>query len=179
MTQTLGNVAEVVACDPVAALQFDAFVLIPRRRQLTLDGEDVHIGARAFDLLVSLASQAGEILSQRELIEAAWPRRVVSDNNLKTQISKLQKILGHAPFGGRYIKNVALRGYVFVASVRPASSTEVEPASAGSPARPGDADPDREVPGQAVAGMQAVVIATPPGLTSRRPRVPVGAAVHP
>ena len=102
---------------PLVVLQFDAFQLLPKRRQLMRQQGEVRIGARAFDLLVALASRAGEIVSHAELIDAAWPDVVVSGNNLKTQISTLQRILGESPDGGRYIKSVALRGYVFVGDV--------------------------------------------------------------
>lgn len=98
-------------------LAFDAFRLFPQRRQLIQHIEDVRIGARAFDLLTTLAGRAGEIVSYSELIEAAWPNRVVADSNLRIQITGLQKILGPAPSGGRYIKNIAMRGYVFVGDV--------------------------------------------------------------
>lgn len=108
---------KAVPREPLVALQFDAFQLLPKRRQLMRQQHTVPIGARAFDLLVALTSRPGEVVPHAELIGAAWPDLVVSGNNLKTQISTLQRILGESPAGGRYIKNVALRGYVFVGDV--------------------------------------------------------------
>jgi len=62
--------------------------------------------------------RAGDIVSHAELIASAWPNRVVAECNLKAQIASLQKILGEAPAGGRYIKSVTLRGYMFIGDVR-------------------------------------------------------------
>jgi DNA-binding winged helix-turn-helix (wHTH) protein len=108
---------KAVPREPLVALQFDAFQLLPKRRQLMRQEHAVRIGGRAFDLLVALVSRPGEIVPHAELIDAAWPNLVVSGNNLKTQIAALQRILGESPAGGRYIRNVALRGYVFVGEV--------------------------------------------------------------
>ena len=109
--------AQVGLQEPLEALRFDAFQVLPRRRILLQNDDLIHIGGRAFDLLLALATRAGEIVTHAELIDVVWPNRVVSNCNLKTQVGTLQKILGLTPDGGRYIKNVALRGYVFVADV--------------------------------------------------------------
>ena len=117
MTSQIVAVTQAVAHGATGALGFDTFQLFPRRRLLLRNADVVRIGDRAFDLLTILASRAGEIVSHAELIRTVWPNRVVVDSNLKTQIVALQKVLGLAPDGGRYIKNVAMRGYVFVAEV--------------------------------------------------------------
>jgi DNA-binding winged helix-turn-helix (wHTH) protein len=109
--------ASLFARDVQSHIRFGSFKLFPRRRRLIHDDEEVRIGSRAFDLLAVLAMHAGEILSHAELIRAAWPKRVVADGNLKTQIAGIQKILGRTSCGDRHIKCVALRGYVFVADV--------------------------------------------------------------
>jgi DNA-binding winged helix-turn-helix (wHTH) protein len=117
MTRLMAGTSKIGAIERLGALRFDAFQLLPRRRQLFRDDHLVFIGGRAFDLLLALASRAGEIIPHGELIRIVWPGRVVASCNLKTQVGTLQKVLGLAPGGERYIKNVALRGYVFVADV--------------------------------------------------------------
>lgn len=119
--------------DTYAALEFGAFRLVPRWRQLTLHGRPVHIGARAFDLLTLLAARAGEIVSHAELVRHAWPNRVVADCNLKAQVAALQKILGLTAGGTRHIDCVTLRGYVFIADVRRLAHVDAQ-------SRPGSVD---------------------------------------
>ena len=121
MMNDFTKLREVTACDLFAGLEFDDFRLFPRRRVLMRGDEVMRLGARGFDLLTLLALRTGEVVPYGELIKQAWPIHVVSDCNLKVQIGSVQKTLGEAPFGGRYIKCVALRGYVFVADVRPCS----------------------------------------------------------
>jgi len=126
MMNQVMNVREVAIRDSFACLEFDDFRLFPRRRLLMRRDDVVRIGGRGFDLLTLLACRAGDIVAHNELIKGAWPNRVISDCNLKVQIASLQKILGEAPCGGRYIKCVALRGYVFVADVRLSSSMNMD-----------------------------------------------------
>jgi DNA-binding winged helix-turn-helix (wHTH) protein len=140
MTSLIAATSHVDFREPLEALRFDAFSLFPRRRSLLQNDEPVPIGGRAFDLLVALALNAGEIVSHAALIDAVWPKRVVSACNLKTQVGTLQKVLGPAPDGARYIKNVALRGYVFVADVHVLSWPGVRP---GSPVAGGEAVAER------------------------------------
>jgi len=116
------------AASPV--LEFGAYRLTPRRRELLHNGSSIRIGARAFDLLTALASRPGEVISHAELMRCGWPNLVVCDCNLKVQIAGLQKILGQTPSGGRHVASVASRGYVFVAEVRvllPATTPLEEP----------------------------------------------------
>ncbi|MDR8085759.1 winged helix-turn-helix domain-containing protein, partial [Acinetobacter baumannii] len=72
----------------------------------------VAIGARAFDLLAVLATHPGEVMGNRALIDAVWPRTVVIDANLRVQIAALRRLMGD---DGSAIVNVAGRGYAFTA----------------------------------------------------------------
>ena len=98
-------------------LAFLDFELVPAARRLRRDGQSVAIGGRAFDLLVLLATHAGEVLSKRALMQGVWPNTVVEDVNLRAQVVNLRKVLGG---GGDcpYLVNVAGQGYCFTAPVR-------------------------------------------------------------
>jgi DNA-binding winged helix-turn-helix (wHTH) protein len=104
-----------------AALEFGRFRVLLRQRQLLADGLPVELGTRAFDLLVVLLEAEGSLVSKEELLSRAWPGIVVSEENLKVQISTLRKALGadrdviHTEFG---------RGYRFTAPLR--SNVELE-----------------------------------------------------
>jgi len=77
-----------------AAIEFGRFRVLLRRRQLFADGVPVELGTRAFDLLMVLLEADGALVTKEELISRVWPSVVVSEENLKVQISALRKALG-------------------------------------------------------------------------------------
>ena len=89
-----------------AALQLGRMQLCPDQRQLSLDGQWLAVGARAFDVLQALAERQHRVVGKEELIAAAWPGLVVEDNNLAVQISALRRLLG-----AEAITTVIGRGY--------------------------------------------------------------------
>ena len=77
-----------------AALEFGRFRVQLRQRQLLADGVPVELGTRAFDLLLVLLEANGLLVTKEELLGRAWPGIVVSEENLKIQVSALRKALG-------------------------------------------------------------------------------------
>ena len=70
------------------------FEIDPGERRLRRDGEPIELGARAFDLLLVLAENAGHLVTKATLLERVWPRLVVDENNLAAQVASLRRILG-------------------------------------------------------------------------------------
>ncbi|RMH89852.1 hypothetical protein EA797_09935 [Stutzerimonas zhaodongensis] len=93
-------------------LTFGSFTLHPRRHQLFKNGEQVALGSRALDLLIALATRAGELVEKDELIAFAWPRVIVEECNLRAQIVALRRLLNED--GNDCIATVPGRGYRFV-----------------------------------------------------------------
>ena len=105
-------------------LVFGRITVHPAQRQLRVDGKLVPLGARAFDLLLALASRRDRVVSKAELLDLAWPGLVVEENNLSVQISTLRKALGNDS-----IATVTGRGYRFTLSPeKPAASIRPDPA---------------------------------------------------
>jgi DNA-binding winged helix-turn-helix (wHTH) protein len=77
-----------------AVLEFSRFRVLLRQRQLLADGIPVELGTRAFDLLLALLEADGSLLTKEELLSRVWPGIVVSEENLKVQVSALRKALG-------------------------------------------------------------------------------------
>jgi DNA-binding winged helix-turn-helix (wHTH) protein len=75
-------------------LEFGRFRVLLRQRQLLADGVPVELGTRAFELLLALLESDGSLVSKEELISRVWPNVVVSEENLKVQVSALRKALG-------------------------------------------------------------------------------------
>ncbi len=77
----------------------------------------VQIGSRALRILCLLVDRRGEIVSQREIMDAVWPNVAVEPNNLTVQISALRRVLDADPGQGGCIQNVPGRGYRLVPPV--------------------------------------------------------------
>jgi DNA-binding winged helix-turn-helix (wHTH) protein/anti-sigma regulatory factor (Ser/Thr protein kinase) len=129
------------------AFVFGPFRLLIARRELQAHGVPVALGQRAFEILLTLVSRHGQLVTKNELMAEVWPGVVVEENNLQVHISALRKLLGGASLGERHLLTVAGRGYRFVAPVereyaRPVAacaattSKEPAPAAAASATRP-------------------------------------------
>jgi hopanoid biosynthesis associated membrane protein HpnM len=101
-----GNTSQrATACE---ALEFGRFRILLRRRQLLADDVPVKLGTRAFNLLLVLLEANGSLVTKEELMSRVWPGTVVSEENIKFQISVLRKALGadrdviHTEFGRGY-----------------------------------------------------------------------------
>lgn len=92
------------------SLVFGRFELRPAERLLLNDGLPVALGARAFDVLVTLAARRERVVDKDELLHVVWPGLVVEENNLTVQISALRKVLEPGT-----ITTVTGRGYRFTA----------------------------------------------------------------
>jgi predicted ATPase/DNA-binding winged helix-turn-helix (wHTH) protein len=96
---------------------FGSFRLYPAARVLWDGSERVKLGSRAFDILLTLATRAGEIVSQRELMAAAWPNLHVEEVSLRVHMAALRKALEKKPGAVTALMNVPGRGYSFVAPI--------------------------------------------------------------
>jgi len=99
----------------VAAVDFRRFRILLQRRELLADGVPVKLGTRAFDLLMVLVEAEGSRVTKADLLNRVWPGIVVSDDNLKVQISKLRGALAG---DGDLIRTEFGRGYRFTGVVR-------------------------------------------------------------
>ena len=65
---------------------FASFRLYPGQRTLLRDGKPVIIGGRAYDVLLLLVTQAGIVVSLKELMCFVWPNVTVDEANLRVQM---------------------------------------------------------------------------------------------
>ena len=99
-------------------IRFGRCCVLPRARQLLVDGHPVELGGRAFDLLMALIREPGTLLTKNEIMSRVWPDTVVAEENLKVQMAALRKVLNEDQ---NAIKTVHGRGYVFIGEVATAS----------------------------------------------------------
>lgn len=98
--------------DPLPAVRVGRCLVMPQSRQVLVDGREVSVGGRAFDLLMALIEHRGRVATKESLYERIWPGVAVEPNNLQVQICMLRRLLGpHA------LKTVPRRGYQLTAPV--------------------------------------------------------------
>ena len=108
----------VPGTSPAAAgetLEFGRFRVLLRRRQLLADGAPIELGTRALDVLLVLLEANGSLVNKDEIFSRVWPGIVVSEANLKVQISALRRALGD---DRDLIRTEVGRGYRFTGAVR-------------------------------------------------------------
>jgi DNA-binding winged helix-turn-helix (wHTH) protein len=96
---------------------FGCFRLLPRERLLMEGDKLVHLGGRAFDVLIALLERPGELISKEELMARVWPNTFVGPANLAVHIWAVRRALGDGRQGKRYVVNIPGRGYRIVTPV--------------------------------------------------------------
>jgi DNA-binding winged helix-turn-helix (wHTH) protein/tetratricopeptide (TPR) repeat protein len=98
--------------------EFGPFHLDSSKRLLTSRGELVPLTPKAFDILLVLVENRGQVVEKEELLKLVWPDTVVEEGNLTFNVHALRKALGERPSEHRYILTIPGRGYCFVADTR-------------------------------------------------------------
>lgn len=91
-------------------LQKDGLILDMDLKQCFVDGEQVRLTKKEFDLLLFLMSNPGRIYSRDEIVYRVWGDVAVLDRTIDVNITRLRSRLG--PYGN-YIKTRSGFGYGF------------------------------------------------------------------
>jgi DNA-binding response OmpR family regulator len=96
-------------------LQFGRLTINMTSRSVHLDGQAISLSGNEFDLLLYLASHAGEIQSRESLFKDLFKREYDGmDRMLDIRISRLRRKLGDEAETAERIKTVWGQGYLFV-----------------------------------------------------------------
>ena len=85
----------------VGGLQIDL-----QRREVTLDGADLDLTRREFDLLAFLAARPGVVVARRELLAEVWRQPYGTDQTIDVHLSWLRRKLGETASQPRYLHTV-------------------------------------------------------------------------
>jgi DNA-binding winged helix-turn-helix (wHTH) protein len=91
-------------------------------RELSREGQPVHVEPKAYRLLEILVGARPKALSKEELQDQLWPDTFVSERSLARLVEVLRGCLGEDAKESRYIRTVHGFGYAFFAEVHPVRS---------------------------------------------------------
>jgi TolB-like protein/DNA-binding winged helix-turn-helix (wHTH) protein/Tfp pilus assembly protein PilF len=94
-----------------ARYTFDDFTVDLARAELLHCGKQVSLRPKSFDALRYLIESRGRLATKDELVQALWPRTIVTEDSLVKCIQDVRAALHDD--GHRYIKTVPRRGYMF------------------------------------------------------------------
>ena len=98
-------------------IEIDALSLDRSARRATLEGEDLALSRKEFDLLAELMSNAGHVVSREDLMARVWDVNWFgSTKTLDVHIRGLRKKLGDTATDSRFIHTVRGVGFRFAAT---------------------------------------------------------------
>lgn len=99
------------------AYSFGRFVLDSGTRQLLLDGDEIHVSPKAFELLTILVGNRPRAVSKVELQERLWPSTYVEETNLAGLVAEIRRALRDSATRPIFVRTVYRFGYRFVGDV--------------------------------------------------------------
>ena len=102
------------ALEAQPSMVFDGLSIDPSRRRVTLDGAEVHLTGREFDLLAHFASHPGLVYSRAQLLDLVWGYGHDGyEHTVNSHINRLRAKIERTPAQPRYILTVWGVGYKF------------------------------------------------------------------
>ena len=106
--------ADAAAASGSGAIEIAGVRLDPGRRAAAVDGKELELSRKEFELLRTLMESAGTVLTRERLIEEVWDMNWFgSTKTLDVHVSSLRKKLGDDPREPRHIHTVRGVGFRF------------------------------------------------------------------
>lgn len=112
-----GDNAVLAGTAAPAAYAFGPFRLDIRKRRVWKGDHLVALTPKAFDTLLALVGQAGQVVDKDDLLHAVWPGTFVTDETLTQNIATIRRALGDSSERPEYIATIPRRGYQFIGVV--------------------------------------------------------------
>src|SRR2546426_4266369 len=97
--------------------QFGPFWLDVENERLWRGREQVILRPKSFDVLRYLVAQPGRLVTRDGILQAIWPRIVVSDAVLTVCIGEIRQALGDDRHAPQYLETVHRRGDRFISTI--------------------------------------------------------------
>lgn len=106
--------ASVIETKPVNELSYNGLVIDNDRRNVFLDGEEVNVTAKEFDLLYLFMSNRGKVFTRETLLETIWKYEYVGDyRTVDVHIRRLREKVERDPAKPEFIMTKWGVGYYF------------------------------------------------------------------
>jgi len=148
-----------------ARFQVDDLLIDVGQQRVTRAGVEIPLPHLSFELLVTLARAAPNLVTFDQLTERVWTGLVISPETISQRIKLVRTALGDDPHAPRYIGGVRGRGYRMVAPVSPMAErrrseppptpywiNETEPAAGAASEPTASAVPPPPAPGPGALG---------------------------
>ena len=138
------------------------WLIHPGINSMECAGEVVHLEPKVMQVLLALASEAGEVVSREQIRSVVWPDVFVGEDVLIRAISELRRAFSDDPREPHTIQTVPKVGYRLIAPVTqlPTEARAKSEARGGQPAE--SIEPaQQEAPLEAVSAPQAVAPPSP------------------
>ena len=110
----LRRMSSVPAAGGSGSIRYGTLVINPTTRYVSVDGNEVHLTAKEFELLAYLASNPNQVFSRDQLMDTAWDYTYAGDASTVTvHIRRLRVKVERDPVRPRHIKTVWGVGYKF------------------------------------------------------------------
>ena len=102
----------------LSRIEYKELIIDPLRRTVTMHGRSIILTAKEFDVLYTLGSHEGEVLTKEEIYAAVWKDKYDHrSTNVSDQISSIRRKLGLNSRDVNYIQTVIGVGYRFGTSI--------------------------------------------------------------
>ncbi|HKW01418.1 MAG TPA: FHA domain-containing protein [Vicinamibacterales bacterium] len=99
----------------MSVVNFGACALDLDARQLSRNGQAVHLSPKAFELLKTLVEARPKAFSKAELHGKIWPETFVTDDSLARLVAEIRAAIGDHARTPKYLRTVHAFGYAFSA----------------------------------------------------------------
>lgn len=91
-----------------------ALTVFPRNRKVSLDGREISLTPKEFDILYFLMQNRGEVFTKEQIYRAVWEEDyLMDDSNIMAFVRKLRKKIEPNPDAPQYILTIWGIGYKF------------------------------------------------------------------
>ena len=118
--------------------KFGEFYLDTNSRNLLHHENLIRLSPRAFDILLYLIVNQGQVVTKDEILENVWADSFVEENNLAVHISALRRVLKERVFNTKHIETISGRGYCFLTPVKQVNSSVFSALSANRAPEPSE-----------------------------------------
>jgi DNA-binding response OmpR family regulator len=96
------------------ALEFDGLSIDPAARRVRVDGEEVALTQREYDLLLFFAQRPGQVFTRNQLMDSVWQYSFYTDTSTVTvHVRRLRAKIERDPARPRFLETVWGVGYRF------------------------------------------------------------------